>query len=110
MADNPRILNYDGANPMETYETIQKLCKHYNDAETSYVSMPVITIYGYEKDVFVGSDFSDVVYKTFEGFELPVPVGYDRILRTTYGNYMEFPPVEKRGKWHFCFNGSRHTL
>ena len=35
---------------------------------------------------------------------LPVPVGYDRILRTEYGDYMQFPPIEKRkGKHDIIF-------
>ena len=36
----------------------------------------------------------------FEDYEFPVPVGYDHILSTAYGDYMKFPPVEKRKGKH----------
>jgi lipopolysaccharide cholinephosphotransferase len=29
-----------------------------------------------------------------------IPAGYDNILHATYGDYMQFPPKEKRGVWH----------
>ena len=36
----------------------------------------------------------------FEYTTLPIPSGYHEILKATYGDYMEFPPVEKRGNKH----------
>ena len=46
------------------------------------------------------SELVDVIELPFETLMLPVPRNYDIILRRTYGNYMEFPPVAKRGAWH----------
>lgn len=40
------------------------------------------------------------IYLDFETLRIPVPKDFDNILKKCYGNYMEFPPVEKRGKWH----------
>lgn len=37
----------------------------------------------------------------FEGMEAPLPVGYDEILRTFYGNYMQLPPEDDRVGHHF---------
>ena len=50
-------------------------------------------------------DFMRTVDMPFENMiTLPVPVGYDRILRTEYGDYMQFPPIEKRkGKHDIIF-------
>lgn len=36
--------------------------------------------------------------KMFEGKELSIPTGYDRLLRTCYGDYMKIPPVGKRNE------------
>ena len=36
----------------------------------------------------------------FENVSFSAPEGYERILRNAYGNYMKFPPNNKRGKWH----------
>ena len=46
------------------------------------------------------SDFNDTVLVPFENILIPIPSGYDNILKTTYGNYMEFPPLDKRGDKH----------
>ena len=36
----------------------------------------------------------------FESLMIPVPKNYDAILTNMYGDYMEYPPIEKRGAWH----------
>lgn len=46
------------------------------------------------------SDFDHVVYKEFEGYEMPVMAGYDKYLRKIFGNYMELPPVDQRVAKH----------
>lgn len=45
-------------------------------------------------------DFEKTVDMPFENITIPVPVGYDRILTQLYGNYMEFPPMDKRQGKH----------
>ena len=45
-------------------------------------------------------DLKNTIYLPFEGTSLPAPKNYDEILRRDYGDYMTFPPVEERGKWH----------
>ena len=46
------------------------------------------------------SDLENIITVPFEHIEVPISANYDVILKHTYGNYMEFPPVEKRGAWH----------
>ena len=36
----------------------------------------------------------------FEGYLFKAPANYDILLRHMYGDYMQLPPVEKRGKQH----------
>ena len=45
-------------------------------------------------------DFDNIVYKKFEGYEIPVMAGYDRYLHLIWGDYMKLPPVEKRVAKH----------
>lgn len=40
--------------------------------------------------------FKSVVYLDFEGYKMPAPVGYDEILKSYYGDYMQLPPEDKR--------------
>ena len=46
------------------------------------------------------NELCDVIQLPFETITVPAPRNYDAILRRTYGDYMKYPPVEKRGKWH----------
>ena len=55
----------------------------------------LLTKYWCHKD-----DLLELIYVPFENINIPIPKKYDEILRNMYGNYMEFPPIEKRGKWH----------
>ena len=49
---------------------------------------------------FDSADIAETIWMDFENIKVPVPVNYDKMLRTQFGNYMEFPPVEDRGNWH----------
>ena len=40
------------------------------------------------------------MYMPFENIQVPVPSNYDEVLKTIYGNYMAYPPVNERGAWH----------
>lgn len=44
--------------------------------------------------------FSKTIMLGFENMMIPVPVDYDSVLSTEYGDYMRFPPPEKRGVYH----------
>ncbi len=45
-------------------------------------------------------DMEETIEVPFENLMIPIPKAYDSILKNIYGNYMEFPPLEDRGKWH----------
>ncbi len=45
-------------------------------------------------------DFEHVIYVPFEDILAPIPQDYNTVLKRIYGDYMKFPPVEERGKWH----------
>ncbi len=42
------------------------------------------------------SAYDKVEYADFEGYKMPIPGGYDEILRAYYGDYMQLPPEDKR--------------
>lgn len=98
--DKERVQSLIPVNPIFRFERIQQLAQTYDSEKEDYVYQSMAVVYGFERSVLRKEDFFDCKYVDFEGFSLPVPIGYDRILRTIYGNYLDFPPVEKRGIWH----------
>lgn len=70
--------------PIRDCEYITELCVRYN-----------YMVNEYPKEIF-----ESAVYKEFEGYDMPVPVGYDTYLKMAFGNYMELPPEEKRVPSH----------
>lgn len=46
------------------------------------------------------NDLREVSYVEFENIKLPIPQNYNAVLRNSYGDYMQFPPIEERGVWH----------
>lgn len=98
--DRKRVEDYPGGDPYERYEEIQRIAQMANIQKHEKCINAVFTGYSYDKQMYNCSDFEETVYMEFEKFLFPVPIGYKNILETTYGNYMCFPPVEKRGVWH----------
>lgn len=86
--------------PMETYREVESIASKYKEIETPYVSTITVSLYDYEKNIYLSEDFEGVIEVPFEGFRFPIPKGYDHILKTIYKNYWEFPPEDKRGNWH----------
>ena len=58
-----------------------------------------LCIFG-EKPVFKSGWFRNTKNLSFEGQTFKVPAEYDSVLREQYGDYMEFPPIEKRVGQH----------
>lgn len=57
-------------------------------------------VYHYTKCTYDKKDYEETLKVPFEYMSINIPAGYDNVLRTTYGDYMKFPPAEKRGAWH----------
>lgn len=98
--DKRRIALHSGRNPMDVYNEIQEIAMKYRDINTEYVNTMVLTAYKYDTLIYKREWFDDILYKDFEGIKVPVPKSYDEALRAQYGDYMQLPPVEKRGIEH----------
>lgn len=77
-----------------------KLCSMYGADESDYVTSMVDLVNGW--DYYVPKEcYDSVIYMPFENIEIPVPVGYDKILTTKYGDYMT--PVNNGGGHSYPF-------
>ena len=95
-----RIKTHSGRDPLGVLHEVEKLATQFNDRETEKVGVNALTIYSVEKNTWLKSDFDAFDLMEFECCRFRVPRGFDDILVTTYGDYMQFPPIEKRGGWH----------
>lgn len=95
-----RVRNYSGRDPVETLREIDSIARQQEGEDTGYVATATLTLYKPPKNFFHREDFNRTVMMPFEGFDFPVPIGWERILKGLYGDYMKFPPSEQRGVWH----------
>ncbi|MGB4205608.1 MAG: LicD family protein [Bacteroidales bacterium] len=99
--DLERIAQFPYRDPKKVVDEINAIVTQYKDQECDYVRVAVATILKPPKGIYKKSDFESTMFFDFEGIlKVPVPAGYDNILTVDYGDYMTFPPVEDRGKWH----------
>ena len=95
-----RIASHSGRDPMDVYEEIERLAKYQYGKNAEYVNLMVNTVAKYNENINPKIWFDKCIYKSFEGFDAPVPESYDEILSRRYGDYMKFTPPEQRGHEH----------
>lgn len=88
------------SNPIDIWNEIEEIATIDEEKETPYISLLVSTQYAPEKKIWPKHIFTDGISKPFENKEVVVPIGYDEQLKIYFGDYMKFPPVTERGKWH----------
>ena len=54
-----------------------------------------------EKDIYLRKWFDHYRYMPFENYRFRVPRDYDKVLRHTYGDYMQLPPIKERTGHHY---------
>lgn len=76
----------------------EEIARKYNGIQTEDVFENSSANYG--KWVIDKENLAETIEMEFEGVKLRVPKGYDQYLTRIYGDYMQLPPVEKRGSRH----------
>lgn len=87
---------------MDIYEEVQKVAQKYNNLEGADCLAEIVqTQYKNPlKKIIHREDVESQVFLDFEHVKIPAYNGYINHLTTFYGDYMAFPPIEKRGTWH----------
>jgi len=87
-----------------SYETMvglyQKTLAMYSGGETEFFTLLTHSKEEQWINRCTKAEMDDLIEVPFEYLEVPVPRNYDAILKRIYGDYMAFPPPEKRGNWH----------
>ncbi|MDQ5984143.1 MAG: hypothetical protein RUMPE_01179 [Eubacteriales bacterium SKADARSKE-1] len=55
----------------------------------------------YMKNKYPKNIFKEATHKEFEGYNVPIPIGFDEYLKIAFGNYLEMPPKEKQYPHHY---------
>lgn len=100
-----KILRFTGFNYKKAYEQAEKRNMKFKVSDYNKVAFrahadPLYQKKRLYKDMWDKDDFINTVYMPFENIEIPVPIGYDHLLKQIYGDYMEFPPLDKRQGKH----------
>lgn len=79
-------------------QNIDKTSKKYNYKTSKDVECVIWGMKYYKTPKIL---FEKIKLQKFEDDYFNIPVGYDKILKAYYGNYMELPPIEKQIPQHF---------
>lgn len=70
--------------------------KKYKNMSTDYYG----SFLGWTNPICRKTAFNQLIDHVFEGKEYKIPIGYDELLTSLYGNYMQLPPIEERSTHH----------
>lgn len=98
--DIERLNMFPESDPNVVLQKINAISEKYNNIDTSKCILAQQTFYEYNKMIWDKKDVIDLIDADFYGHKVLIPRNYHKVLETTYGNYMELPPEEKRGAWH----------
>ena len=70
------------------------------NADRNEYAVNLASYYDWRKQTVSAQLYREAVMVDFEGYQLPVPVGYDELLTRIYGDYMTPPPEDKRAIKH----------
>lgn len=88
-----KLISYESL--VSCYDSVLQMYKNSKKVSLLTHSKNFVRKYWCMKD-----DLKNLINMRFELLMVPIPRNYNEILCHMYGNYMEFPPVEKRGTWH----------
>ena len=80
-------------------DTDSLLRKYNNDNVDSYIAWSILT-YHYKHIVYKKEMFDNLIEVVYYGHKVFIPRNYDEVLRNTYGDYLQLPPIDARGVWH----------
>jgi lipopolysaccharide cholinephosphotransferase len=85
---------------MSVLNEMENIYKRHEASQTEYQMVSGLAVYACKKLIYQKQDVEDVITTNMYGYDFFIPKHYDKVLATTYGDYMKFPPIEERGKWH----------
>ena len=88
----------------------ERLAMMYSEEESHAVALMGDHAGPRPLDVYPKEDYSDSIYVPFEYIEVPIPVGYDAILRQKYGDEYMVPYIGGTNHEYPFYNKQKRTL
>lgn len=91
--------------PIFLSERYKKQIINFENIVSKEVGDHLVSYYGdyWDREYFDKKWFRSYIEMPFSDFKVKVPVGYHEYLTNVYGDYMKFPPVEKRVSHHYHY-------
>lgn len=91
---------YQTDNPLREYKEIQEIATNPLYRESKYVANCMFVAIKSQAQIWEKKWFDKTICHQFENIKLPMPFNIDARLKTQYGNYMDYPPINQRGDRH----------
>lgn len=98
--DVERMKQYPNRDYRDVLKELDETAQMFNNQKTEYCIAATITPYPVNRMIYKWDDVLDTIDYEYYGRKIKIPRNYDAILKTTYGDYLQFPPKESRGTWH----------
>ena len=95
-----KIIRHGGRDISNIKNEALRISREIPVGSTSHISHLSFPSYPNEKVHWRAEDFAETVLLDFEGFQVCAYNGYDRVLRTFYGDYMTPPPAKEQMPLH----------
>ena len=93
----------ESTSPLKIWKEIQDIASEDEGNNTGFRSLLVSVQYQPQKKIWPSWIFDDIEYKDFCSVKMPLPKGWHEQLSIYFGDYMQIPSIEERGKWHKPF-------
>ena len=94
-----KIMTFNGRTVFKYNRMIDANTRLLPFGSTEHVALMCLPL-DQSRQLFCLKDFDDTVLLDFEGHKLCAMSGYDNVLRSAYGDYMQLPPEEERCAKH----------
>lgn len=105
---NERI-DRNGDIKRQLYKIADKYFSLYGEGDSEYLTQIGIRSTTRSGHVFKKEYYSRAVYLDFEGFSMPVPIGYQNILKQKYGDFMKLVKIGGSHEYP-CFKRQENRL
>ena len=91
------LVTYYVNDPYNSFNRLHQIASNPDYFDSEYVTICNAITRHPLKHVWPAKAFAKSISHRFENMEVKIPLGWEEILKTTFGNYMEYPPVSERG-------------